>query len=269
MTSSERHMLFGQERWNYNDQCYKNTNNVFLEEGLFSIVVLAHGRPDHTRRAVLSTLDCMRSYPGEVEWVFVENGENKANMEFFDGLNLERKVIIRQKNFGINEGLNQGWAVSRGEFVMIHENDWEAIKEVDFLSLAKDIFSEKGDIGIIQLRDPFDPHENHGRGKPAYNPWSCPEEQVAKAGYRIWKEQTARGHNYLISEYPNGFNNNPILMRKIVYYQCGPYPEPPVGADPRHGETEYQARVAALGCAIAYIGVPVYWHMGRIQTQAN
>jgi len=267
MTSSERHLIQGQGRWNYNDQCYKDTNNVFLEPGLFSIVVLAHGRPENTRKSVLSTLDCIRSYDGEVEWVFVENGGNKANLEFFDGLNVERKVIIRQKNYGINEGLNQGWAISRGEFVMIHENDWEAVKQVEFLSLAKQIFSEKGDVGIIQLRDPFDPHENHGRGKPLYNPWSCTEEQVKQAGCRVWREQTSKGHNYLMADFPNGFNNNPVIMRKAVYYQCGPYPEPPVGADPRHGETEYQARVAKLGCAIAYIGVPLYWHMGRVQTQ--
>jgi GT2 family glycosyltransferase len=268
MTSSERHLRQNEKRWDYSVQCYK-PHDPMCEPGLFSIIVLAHGRPDTTRRSVLSTLDCTRLYSGEIEWIFVENGGNLENRKFFDGLKLDRKVIIQHKNYGINHGLNQGWGLSRGEFVMIHENDWEATRIVDFLSIAKQIFEEKPDIGIVQLRDPFDPHENHGRGKPEYNPWSCTTEAVEKAGYKIWKEITKGGHAYLISEFPNGFNNNPVIIRKQVYRECGPYPEPPVGADPRHGETLYQERVSDLGCAIAYVGVPVYWHMGRIQTQGT
>lgn len=268
MTSSERHLKPGQPRWDFNVQKYKSFDDVFCESDLFSIIVLAHGRPDTTRRSILSTLDCIRQYVGEVEWVFIENGGNKENFEFFDGLNVERKIIIRQKNYGINEGLNNGWGVSRGEFVMIHENDWEAVRQVEFLSLALDIFKERSDVGIIQLRDPFDPHENHGKYKPLYCPWSCNVEQLAKENVKVWKETTIAGHNYLLSEYPNGFNNNPILIRKQVYRECGPYPEAQVGFDARHGESLYQARVAQLGCCIAYIGIPIYWHIGRVQTQA-
>lgn len=268
MTSSERHLGFGDKRWDFNVREYKSYD-AFQEKGLFSIVVLAHGRPDTTRRSVLSTLDCIRDYQGEVEWIFIENGGSKENLEFFNGLTLDRKVVVQHKNYGINHGLNQGWALSRGEYVMIHENDWEAVRTVDFFKIASEIFAEKSDVGIVQLRDPFDPHENHGRGKPEYNPWSCPTEMVEDAGYKIWKEQTESGNAYLISEFPNGFNNNPVIIRKDLYRHCGPYPEPVVGSDPRHGETEYQERVASSGCAIAYIGVPVYWHMGRVQTQGT
>lgn len=267
MTSSEKYLRG--PRWDYNDPRYKENRDVFLERGLFSIIFLSHGRPDTTRRCILSTTDCTRLYPGEIEWVFIENGNCDPNYEFFQGLTLDRKVVIRQKNYGINEGLNQGWAVSRGEYCMIHENDWETTKIVDFMSLAKDIFEEKPDVGIIQLRDPFDPHENHGRGKPLYSPWSCTEDQLKAANIKVWKETTKKGHSYLLSRYPNGFNNNPVIIRKQLYRECGPYPEPEVGSDPRHGETEYQERVAKTDCTIAYIGIPVYWHMGRVQTQAN
>ena len=217
----------------------------------------------------MSTLECLRLYPGEVEWIFIENGDCNATYEFFQGLRLERKVIVRQRNYGINEALNQGWAISRGEYCIIHENDWETTKIVDFLTPAKQIFEEKPNVGIIQLRDPFDPHENHGRGKPMYNPWSCTPQQLEAAGLKVQKEQTSTGHGYLTCKYPNGFNNNPVIIRKELYRACGPYPEAEVGFDPRHGETEYQQRVDKLGCEIAYIGMPMYWHMGRVQTQAN
>jgi GT2 family glycosyltransferase len=269
MTSSERHISTEQSRWDFNAQCYKDNRDVFCENDLFSIIVLSHGRPDTTRRSILSTLDCARHFDGEIEWVFIENGGSEANYEFFQGLDLERKVVVRHRNYGINHGLNQGWGLSRGEFCMIHENDWEATREINYFKYAKEIFNEYADVGIIQLRDPLDPHENHGSGKPMHNPWSCREDVLQRANIKVWKEQTKSGHSFLISEFPNGFNNNPVIIRKSVYRSCGAYPEPEVGSDPRHGETEYQARVAELGCAIAYIGAPIYWHMGRVQTQAQ
>lgn len=271
MTSSDRHLSPGQSRWDNNNQHYKSTNDVFLESGLFSIVVLAHGRPEITRQSVLSTVECLERSQEAIEWIFVENARNNDNAAFFDGgLQLERKVVIRQHNYGINEGLNQGWALSRGEFVMIHENDWLNIAlKLDFLAIAKDIFDSKESVGIIQLRDPFDPNENFGFGKPLYNPWSCSPDELAKYNIKVWQESSPKGHKYLLSEYPNGFNNNPIIMRKALYRECGPYPEAEVGCDPRHGETEYQGRVAATGCAIAHIGIPLYRHMGKVQTQVH
>ena len=268
MTSSERHLEPNQKRWDYGIARYKETDDVFLEPGLFSIVVLAHGRPTSTRKAILSTLDSVRMYDDELEWIFIENGGCEATYEFFQGLNLERKIIVRQKNYGINEGLNQGWALSRGEYIFIHENDWEAVRQANFLKAAKEIFEEQPNVGIIQLRDPLDPHENHGSGKPFFNPWSCRQAVLDRAKVKIWKEQTNSGHSYLIAEIPYGFNNNPVIIRKNVYRQCGAYLEAEVGCDPRHGESVYQERVAKLGCATAYIGMGIYWHMGRIQTQA-
>lgn len=269
MTSSDRHLKPGQRRWDHTIPRYKRNRDVFLEPGLFSIVVLAYGREAVTRQSLLSTLECVKQYNGEVEWIFIENAGNEVNAKFFQEFPAERKVVVRQGNYGINEGLNQGWALSRGEYVMIHENDWEAVRIANFLKVSKEIFEEYDDIGIIQLRDPLDPHENHGSGKPAYNPWSCTVETVEEAGFKMWREETKSGHSFLVSDFPNGFNNNPVIIRKQVYRECGPYPEAEVGCDHRHGETEYQARVAELGYKTAYVGIPVYWHMGRTQTKVS
>lgn len=267
MTSSERHVICN--RWDYKRPCYKENRDVFLEPGLFSVVVLAHGRPDITRHTILNTISTISSFQGELEFIFIENGECDENYEFFQSLNLERKVIVRQRNYGINEGLNQGWALSRGEYVMILENDWNIVTNKEFLSVAQDIFQEQPQIGLIQLRDPRDPNENHGLGKVLYNPWSCDPNVVRDAGIIMSRQQTLNGHTYLIANHPNGFNNNPIIIRKQVYRECGPYPEPEVGSDPRHGETEYQKRVANTDWLTAYIGIPIYSHMGRVQTKAN
>lgn len=264
MTSSERN--WRGSRWDYEAPRYKDNRDVFCEPGLFSMLVLAHGRPNVTRRSILSTLDCTNLYEGEIEWVFVENGDCDENYEFFMELPVERKVVIRQKNYGINEGLNQAWGLSRGEYAMIHENDWQVVKFCDYLGISKSILDYKSEVGVVQLRDPIDPNENHGRGKPEYNPWSCTEDQNKKAGVKLWKEETPDGWSFLMSEFPNGFNNNPCIIRKSLYRECGPYPEPEVGSDPRHGETEYQRRVEKTGCAIALAG-PIYQHIGKVQTR--
>lgn len=266
MTSSAKHLKAGQARWDYSIQRYKDNRDVFFEPGLFSIIVLAHGRHDMTKQTALETVKNVSLYDGEVEWLFIENGHCDDNARFFDSLNLERKVVVRQSNFGINQGINQGWALSRGEYVMILENDWQTKVNQNFLRTAKDIFEQQSDIGIIQLRDPRDPNENHGLGKPLFNPWTCDPQECNKLGITIDRLQTANGHTFLVANHPNGFNNNPILIRKRIYRECGPYPEPIISSDPRHGETEYQKRVSLTHWLTAYIGIPLYQHSGRVQT---
>lgn len=269
MTSSERHLKPGQKRWDYSVRRYKEHRDVFCEPGLFSIIVLACGRPELTRQTVLGTLENVKLYPSETEWVFIENGQSEENYEFFQSLELERKVVLRQRNFGINNAINQGWALSRGEYVMILENDWQTMVSGDFLSVAQDVFEEQPLVGMIQLRDPRDPNENHGLGKTLFNPWTCDPRKCRDDGVLLTKQQTKGGHTYLLANHRYGINNNPIIIRKKVYRECGFYPEPEVGTDPRHGETEYQERVGDTEWLTAYIGIPLYSHMGNIQTKAN
>ena len=140
---------------------------------------------------------------------------------------------------------------------------------MDFLSAVRDIMNEQPDTGIIQLRAVNDPCENWGYGKPEYSPWSSSQKDLDQSGIKIWEEETKSGHRYLLSDFPNGFNNNPVTIRKQVYRECGPYPEAEVGTDPRHGETVYQERVAKLGCVTAHVGLELYFHAGQVTTKAT
>lgn len=265
MTSSERHLKSGQPRWDYGVQRYKSHRDVFFEKGLFSILFLACGRPQVTKRCLLSTIDAVSKTSVPVEWIFMENGNDDENYQFFNSLNLERKVIIRQKNYGINNAWNQMWQISRGEWCFVHENDFEnRMPSFDFLNAAKSIFEDCGDVGIVQLRAVYDPCENFGLDKPMYNPWSCPNDQNQQAGVKLLKHST---NNALIGRGFYGFNNNPNLIAKKLYRECSYYPEPEVGCDPAHGETLYQEEVLATECAIAHIGYEVYYHVGQIKTK--
>lgn len=266
MTSSDRHLTPGQPRWDFNKPEYKR-HDVFCEPGLISILFLSCGRPHLTKRSLESTMRAAEQYDGEIEWLFMEQGHCEETYKYFCSIAANRKVIIRQSNWGINQAINQLWALSRGEFCMIHENDWcNAKPDANFLSITKSIFQEKSDVGIVQLRAVRDPNENWGINKPTYSPWSCSPEKNEQAGVQLWQEQLESGHQYFISSFPNGFNNNPNLIRKKLYRECGPYPESIVGGDPRHGETVYQERVADTGCAIAHIGMELYYHIGKQST---
>jgi len=236
------------------------------EPGLISVLFLSCGRPDVTKRCLNATVNAASQYEGEIEWLFMEQGGSDENYTLFRDLPLHRKVVIQQDNYGINNGLNQLWGVSRGEYCFILENDWmNATPDVNFLQLVRDILEDKSDVGIVQLRAIHDPSENWGYRKPEYSPWSCDPQQLAQAGISVHQEKVGE-HRYLLSEFPNGFNNNPTVIRKQVYRECGPYPEPPLGTDPRHGETEYQRRVERTGCAIAHVGKEIYYHCGQQTT---
>lgn len=244
-------------------------HDPFNEPGLISILFLSCNKHKITKESLDSTRTALGSYTGEIEWVFLEQGEGddaSSNLTMYEdmGRDIERSVILRpNRNYGINNGLNQLWAISRGEYCFIHENDW-LNKEPDFpfMAHAKDILDEHPDIGLVQLRASCDKHENWGYGKPEYSPWTCTDEVLERSPYRIWFEETSRSHRFMVSEFPNGFNNNPNLIRKSLYRECGPYPEPPATADLRHGETEYQQRVHKTSCAIAHINREIYHHIG-------
>ena len=268
MTSSSKKLIEGQRRWNDNVEKYKDYD-PFCEPGLFSILVLANGRPEITKRCLLSTFQAIQSYDGDVEWILIENGECDENLKLFEDFPVDRKVIVRQKNYGIAEGLNQAWALSRGEFCMIHENDWFCRLSIDFLSISRDIFENHDDVHILQLRAVKDPNENWGYGKPEYSPWSCYPKQLYDAGVILKERFLDTGHRFFVSNLPNGFNNNPMIMRKSFYRKCGVYPESEIGANPRGGEVEYQHTVSEKENLTGHIGIELYYHNGQEQTKVK
>lgn len=257
MTSSKRE---GTQR-DQSVQTYKPFDPM-CEPGLVSVLFLSCGKHALASVSLASTAAAVRQYGEEVEWCLLEQGEGdeaEANLAMFRDFDAERKVIVRPDvNYGINSAMNTLWAISRGEYCMHHENDWiNRQPSFDFLKVAKDILDERSEVGIVQLRAIWDPNENWGLHKPEYSPWSC--DHIAN---KVFQEQTKSGHTFLICEFPNGWSNNPCLVRKKLFRECGPLPEPPLTADPRHGETVMQNRVADSGCAIAHIHHEIYFHGG-------
>jgi hypothetical protein len=255
MTSSSKHLKPEDPFWDYSKHEFKDCD-PFCEPGLISILFLAHGKPELTKLALESTAQAVSLYDGEVEWCFMENGENKENAELFFEFPAERKTIITSQNYGIMHGFNQLWSISRGEYCLIHENDFlNNVPHVNFLKHAKDILDSRPNIGIVSLRAVGDPNENWGYGKKDYLPYSCGDFR---------ERQTKDGWDYMEADYPNIYNNNPNIMRKSLWRQCGYFNEPVVGTDPRHDETHYQERVRETKMLGAHIGRELYYHIGGV-----
>ncbi len=278
MTSSSRSLQSGQPFWNYDIRKFKQ-HPTHCEPGLISILFLASGKHKLTSTCLESTYRATKQYKGEIEWIFLENitdqdlsYDSDRNLEYFSSFAynyLDRATtIIKNKNYGINVGWNDLWAVSRGEFVMLHENDFlNTAPHFDFLSRAIEIF-EDPQIQMVQLRNPLDACENWGYGKPMYNPWSCSKEVNEKENISVLKCETKSGWTYLKSRFAGAYNNNPIIVRKAFRDQIGHMNEPMVGTDPRHDETHYQEKVYALKPWTAHINFPLYEHVGGTRRQS-
>jgi hypothetical protein len=258
MTSSSKHLKPGQQFWDATKHEFKSYD-PFCEPSLVSILFLAYGNHEITKLCLESTQKALLQYTGELEFCFLENGLDDNNWSLFQQFPCQRKKLIRSSNWGIMSAMNDLWSVSRGEYCLILENDfWNSKSSFNFLQTAKDILDEKSEVGMVHLRAINDPYENWGWGKLDFNPFSTGD---------YWAEYTKSGHKYFIADYPNKYNNNPNLMRKTLWRECGHFSEPIVGSCPKHDETHWQTRVNATDCVAAHIASEVYIHVGGYAKQ--
>jgi hypothetical protein len=243
-------------------------HDPYCEPGLISILFLCQHKHALTRACLEQTAKAVANYEGELEWCFLVNGlehtESIMNVKMVTEFKAERKtIVLKDKNYGINPGLNDLFQVSRGELCMILECDWyNQDPKVDFLSIVKDIFDDQPELQILQLRDPDDQWENWGRDDPKFNPWTTRPEIIADLGITRAAYMTADRHKYMLARFPGAYTNNPIIIRKELLRRAGHMEEPVVGADPRHGETEFQERIRDMDILSGHINLPLYIHAG-------
>lgn len=92
-------------------------------EGMTSIAILTHNRLDYTKKCVES----IRKHTSEHhEIIFVDNGSTDGTVKWLRKLVQKRsncRLIENRKNLGFARGCNQGIEASRGEFVLLLNND--------------------------------------------------------------------------------------------------------------------------------------------------
>ncbi|OPY11330.1 MAG: SPBc2 prophage-derived glycosyltransferase SunS [Syntrophus sp. PtaB.Bin001] len=106
----------------------KNVLNSQVEQKnllkkMTSIIILTNNRLDQTKKCLKSI---HKHTPEPHEVIFVDNGSTDGTVKWLQGQLKENKnyrLIENKENVGVAKGLNQGIALSKGEFILIMHND--------------------------------------------------------------------------------------------------------------------------------------------------
>jgi len=114
---------------------------------LVSIVILTFNELDYTRKCVESI---RRNTPGPHEIIFVDNGSKDGTVKWLRRIveeNPSYKLIENEENLGFARGCNQGMEASKGEYVLLLNND--ILVTENWLPGMLEHLKSSPDIGIV------------------------------------------------------------------------------------------------------------------------
>ena len=128
-------------------QCRSKFTKENAIEGMTSIIMLTHNRLDQTKKCVKS----IRKHTPELhEIIFVDNGSTDSTVKWLQGQVKENKnyqLIENKENVGVAKGRNLGINISRGESILLLDND--VIISSGWLSGMMECLKHAPDAGIV------------------------------------------------------------------------------------------------------------------------
>ncbi|HOD35758.1 MAG TPA: glycosyltransferase [Syntrophales bacterium] len=124
----------------------KNKEKDFVE-GLVSIVILTFNELDYTKRCVESI---RKRTPESHEIIFVDNGSKDGTVKWFKTFvtkNTNFRLIANKENLGFARGCNQGIEASKGEYILLLNND--ILVTENWLPGMLEHLNSSPDIGIV------------------------------------------------------------------------------------------------------------------------
>ncbi len=118
-----------------------------ISEGLTSIVIVTFNQLEYTKKCVESLKRCTLE-PHEI--IFVDNGSKDGTLQWLRKLvseNSNYRLIENKENLGFAKGCNQGIQFSRGEYIVLLNND--VIVTERWLSGLLDCLKRAPDAGIV------------------------------------------------------------------------------------------------------------------------
>lgn len=115
----------------------------------FSIVLLTYKRDDILEQQFQSLARIQARYEGNVEVVLVDNnndGLDRSN--YFEGLDLNFKIIVPEENLGVAGGRNLGMDNSDGKLLLFIDDD-ALLQHEDVLKHLENEFKQDAKLGII------------------------------------------------------------------------------------------------------------------------
>lgn len=114
---------------------------------LTSIIILTHNRLDYTKKCIKSI---QKNTPEPHEIIFVDNASTDSTIKWLQGQIKENKnyhLIENNENVGVAKGRNQGINLSKGEFILLLDND--VVVSEGWLSGLLDCLNQAPDAGIV------------------------------------------------------------------------------------------------------------------------
>ncbi len=118
-----------------------------FKKDLVSIIILTFNQLKYTRECVDSII---KNTPEPHEIIFVDNGSTDGTIDWLNDLiknNKNYKLILNNKNLGFSKGNNQGIEISKGEFILLLNNDVVVTK--NWLSGMLECMNSAPDVGIV------------------------------------------------------------------------------------------------------------------------
>ena len=115
--------------------------------GMVSIIILTFNQLEYTKKCVKSL---RKHTPEPHEIIFVDNGSTDGTVKWLRRLTQENenyKLIENERNLGFAKGCNQGIEASRGEFVLLLNND--VVVTEGWLSGLLDCLSHAPSAGVV------------------------------------------------------------------------------------------------------------------------
>ncbi|MBI5634139.1 MAG: glycosyltransferase [Nitrospirae bacterium] len=116
-------------------------------KGLTSIVILTYNQLEYTKKCIKSI---RKHTPEPHEIIFIDNGSTDGTVKWLEKLIRENNnyVLIRNSvNLGFAKGCNQGIEASKGEYILLLNND--VIVEKKWLSGLLECLTSSPDTGIV------------------------------------------------------------------------------------------------------------------------
>ena len=209
-----------------------------------SVVFVSYRRVDLLELSLASFLSTAAYPRSQLELILCDDGSPAEMQERMRRMPFD-KLLLDGKNRGVGANTNKGIKAAQGEYILQLQDDWLCVGGGDFIEACLELFTERPDVHLIRLRQPFDgPFEVHRTG--------CGRTAQIYRNRPQWRETAGE---YLYSD-------NPHMKRRRLHEVLGPYTE----QRPMHvTEMDFCRRLEAQAqMRVAFIeGYTSFVHLGQ------
>ena len=222
-----------------------------MKKGLVSIVIVNYQDPTDTIKC-LESLQSL-SY-NQLEVILVDNGTQENRSHLFQSAYETCHVINRTENGGFAAGANAGIKASKGEFVLLLNND--TIVTPNFIQPLVDLLNSQKEIGMVSPQIRF-----LGQKEIIQYAGSTHIHPILARGKKI--AFTKKVDSKYNATYKTGLCNGAcMLIRRHVIEDIGFLPEQYFMYYEEH---DFTARAKMMGWETYYVGESVIYHKSGIK----